>query len=106
MREGMSPAAATGGSAGESAAPANGSHDAPAALAPVESPPPERAREVPPPQPREYHSEPRESGAAHEAPPVAHFEPGPKPDAAAQGKPYVVWSSAPSGDAGSRGSEE
>jgi hypothetical protein len=105
MREGMSPAAGSQGSAGEGAAPANGSHDAPAVLAPVESPP-ERAREVVPPQPRDYHSEPRESSAPHEAPPVAHFEPGPKPDAAAQGKPYVVWSSAPSGDAGGRGSEE
>jgi hypothetical protein len=55
--------------------------------------------------PREFHSEPRESGPAQEAAPLAHFEPAPKPDPAG-GKPYVVWSSAPPKDVGSRGTEE
>jgi hypothetical protein len=87
-------------------APANGSHDAPVA---VSSPPPpaDRLREAADePPPREFHSDPRESAAPHEAAPLAHFEPAPKPDPGAGDKPYVVWSSVPSKDAGSRGPEE
>jgi len=63
---------------------------------------PERA----PPPPREYHAEPRDSGPAHE--PLAHFEPAPRPEGAAENKqPYVVWSSAPAEKpAGSRGPDE
>jgi len=54
---------------------------------------------------REYHAEPRES-AVHEAAPLAHFEPSPKPESG-QNKPYVVWSSAPPKDSGGgRGPEE
>jgi ribonuclease E len=45
------------------------------------------------PLPREFHAEPREPPVPHEPAPIAHFEPSPKPD---PGKPYVVWSSAPS----------
>ncbi len=45
--------------------------------------------------PREYHAEPRDPGPVHE---VAHFEPAPRPEGAAENKPYVVWSSAPSSD--------
>jgi hypothetical protein len=99
------PAGSLGSGAGaEAAVPTNGS------LAPVPSQPPaDRPREVSEQPPaREYHAEPRESVPAHEAAPLAHFEPAPKPDAAAAGpgKPYVVWSSAPSTDAGPRGTEE
>ncbi|HYB64872.1 MAG TPA: Rne/Rng family ribonuclease [Steroidobacteraceae bacterium] len=106
-REGTGPAAGTSASGAEAAAPTNGSHDAPAS--PVSaSPPVDRPREpVDQPPPREFHSEPREPAATHEPAPIAHFEPAPKPDtAAAAGKPYVVWSSAPSNDVSSRGSEE
>jgi hypothetical protein len=112
MREGVSPAADASGVA-ESAPPTNGSHEAPASFAPAAGPPPaERPHESSEPAPaREYHAEPRESAAAHEAAPLAHFEPAPKPDAGGPGKPYVVWSSAPSSapskDGGdSQGSEE
>jgi len=56
--------------------------------------------------PREYHAAPRETGAGHEAMPIAHFEPTPKPESG-QNKPYVVWSSAPSPkDAGRSDTEE
>ncbi len=63
---------------------------------------PERA----PPPPREYHAEPRDTGAAHE--PLAHFEPAPRPEGASDNKqPYVVWSSAPAEKpADSRGPDE
>jgi ribonuclease E len=107
LREGLSPAPEAGapGFGAEAAAPANGSHDTPAA--PVSAPPPpERARETADEAPREFHSETREPAAPHEAAPLAHFEPAPKPDAAGDGKPYVVWSSAPPKDVGPRGPEE
>jgi ribonuclease E len=102
MREGLGAAPGTGA---EAAMPANG--DAPAA--PVAAPPamdrPHEGAEGP--QRREFHAEPRETGAAHAAAPLAHFEPTPKPDpGAAGGKPYVVWSSAPPKDVGSQGPEE
>ena len=74
--------------------------------------PPSPERETP----REYHAEPRPAPEYHEpapAPrepaPLAHFEPQPKPETGgAQGKPYVVWSSAPppSDTGGGRGPEE
>ena len=109
LREGLSPApgapgAGAPGFGAEAAAPANGSHEAPAA--PVSAPPPvDRPRETADEPPRElFHSEAREPGPSHEAAPLAHFEPAPKPD---PGKPYVVWSSAPpTKDAGPRGPEE
>jgi hypothetical protein len=107
MREGLSQQASGSAEGAESSAPGNGSHDAPAA--PPESvPPADRPREaVDQPVPREFHSEPREAPAAHEAAPIAHFEPAPKPDAGGgAAKPYVVWSSAPPKDAPSRGPEE
>jgi ribonuclease E len=111
LREGLSPTqgapgAGAPGSGAEATAPANGSHDAPAA---VSSPPPpaDRPREAADePPPREFHSDPRESAAPHEAAPLAHFEPAPKPDPGAGGKPYVVWSSVPSKDVDGRGPEE
>jgi hypothetical protein len=107
MREGsgQAPGAAAAG-ATEAGASGNGSHDAPAP--PVSAPPPaDRAQDVADqPAQREFHSEPREPSAAHEAAPIAHFEPTPKPDSTAAGKPYVVWSSAPPKDVGSRGSED
>jgi len=87
--------------------PANGSHDAPAAEAAPQQRTSERPREAPEQmtQPREYHSEPRESSPVHEAP-LAHFEPQPKPDpGSGAAKPYVVWSSTPA-DASERGTEE
>jgi ribonuclease E len=109
LREGMSPAPDASGPL-ESAPPTNGSHEAPASFAPASSQPPaERPYESSEPAPaREYHSEPREAAPAHEAAPLAHFEPTPKPEAAAgQGKPYVVWSSAPPKDVdGNRTPEE
>ena len=106
MREGAAgPQGAQGDAGGESAAasPANGSH---------ENGGPD-ATQAPPPAPqaepaREFHAEPRDTGT-HEAAPIAHFEPTPKPEAGSgAAKPYVVWSSAPAKDAGgsSRGSEE
>jgi len=56
--------------------------------------------------PREYHAASRDTGAAHEATPIAHFEPTPKPESG-QSKPYVVWSSAPvPKDTGRSDSEE
>ena len=78
----------------------NGSHEAPppppaAAAAPVDQP-----REAAPTAPPEYRSEPRESAGTHEAAPIAHFEPAPKPESAGSAKPYVVWSSAPPKDGG------
>ena len=75
------------------AAGGNGSNDSVAG-------PPERGPPV-----REYHAEPREAGTAHEAAPLAHFEPAPKPETG-QNKPYVVWSSVPQRDTESRGPEE
>jgi ribonuclease E len=109
LREGVSPASGGSGPV-ESAPPTNGSHEAPASFAPASSQPPaERLHESSEPAPaREYHAEPRESVPVHEAAPLAHFEPAPKPDAAAgQGKPYVVWSSAPPKDVdGNRTPEE
>jgi ribonuclease E len=105
MREGLSQAPALSPEGTEAAAPFNGEHDRPAAAA---APPADRPREVSDqPPPREYHFEPREPAAAHEAAPIAHFEPTPKPEAGTSaGKPYVVWSSAPPKDVGKRGSEE
>lgn len=106
-REGLSQAqeAPAPGGALAAEAPGNGSHDAPPA--PISAPPaadrPREAADQPPV--REFHSEPREAAAGHEAAPLAHFEPAPKPDVGG-GKPYVVWSSAPSKDVGTRGSEE
>lgn len=107
MREGLSPPPSAGVSGAEAAPPTNGSLDTPGA-APSAAPPEDRPREaVESPPPREYHSEHREPPAAHEAAPLAHFEPTPKPDVAAGGgKPYVVWSSAPSKDVSGRGPEE
>jgi hypothetical protein len=79
------------------------------------------ANEAPPPAPapavradaperveRDFHAEPRESGASPESVPIAHYEPSPKPESgSAPNKPYVVWSSTPAQkDAGNRGSEE
>ena len=56
--------------------------------------------------PREYHTASRDTAAAHEATPIAHFEPTPKPESG-QSKPYVVWSSAPTPkDTGRSDSEE
>jgi len=107
MREGSGQAPGAAAAGVETEAAGNGSHDAPPSPAPV-PPPVERPREAADQPPlREFHSEPREPAAPHEPAPIAHFEPAPKPDtAAAAGKPYVVWSSAPSNDVGSRGSEE
>jgi ribonuclease E len=109
MREGM-PAAGAAAPGIEAAAPAspsgNGSHEAPPQAA---APPVDRPREaVEPTPPREYHFEPSESTGTHEAAPLAHFEPAPKPESAGPAKgPYVVWSSAPPKDVGGgRGSEE
>ena len=81
----------------ESSAARNGSADAPTGSY-------ERAAAPP----REYHAQPREAGPAHEPAPLAHFEPSPRPEgAAAEDKPYVVWSSAPVDKApGDRGPEE
>jgi len=115
MREGMPSGGAAAG--GEAGLPGNGSHEsAPvsaATAAPVApasaAPPPDRPREAAEPTPpREYHSEPRESTGTHEAAPLAHFEPAPKPEPAGPAKgPYVVWSSAPPKDvSGTRGPEE
>ena len=108
MREGSGQAPGAPAAGGETAAGGNGSHDAPAA--PASAPPPQdRPRETAdqPPPAREFHAEPREPAAGHEARPLAHFEPAPKPDVGAGGgKPYVVWSSAPSKDVSSGGPEE
>jgi ribonuclease E len=99
----MSPGESSGG---HEVAAGNGAHDAPPPSA--ERP----AREERPQEsaPREFHSEPREPSVSHESAPVAHFEPPAKPESGGQGnKPYVVWSSAPSkdaGDGGGRGPEE
>ncbi len=70
---------------------------------------PERSPDrSPPPPPREYHAEPRDSGPAHDSAPLAHFEPAPRPEGGSENKqPYVVWSSAPAEKpAGSRGPDE
>ena len=86
----------TGESAAAPSEPAvsgNGSHVAAPAPERVERAPEHAPRE---PVAREYHAEPRELGATHDAAPIAHFEPQPKPDTGGQqNKPYVVWSSAP-----------
>jgi ribonuclease E len=84
--------------ANESQGPGNGSHEAPVNA-------PERDSRAAAPV-REYHAEPRESGP--EPTPLAHFEPSPRPEgAAADTKPYVVWTSAPVEKApGGRGPEE
>jgi ribonuclease E len=106
-REGLGQAPGVPAAGAEADAPTNGSNDAPSA--PVSSAPPvDRPREVADQPPaREYRSEPREPTAAQAAAPIAHFEPAPKPDVgAATGKPYVVWSSAPSKDVSSGGPEE
>jgi ribonuclease E len=105
-------------SAADAVASGNGSHRGPARTpehaphenAPHENAPHENAPHEGAPQesapPREYHAEGRESNTPPE--PIAHFEPSPKPEAAAtSGKPYVVWSSAPAQkEPGSRGPEE
>jgi ribonuclease E len=89
----------------------NGRHDAPAPPAEREAHTPS-GRESRPEQSesatREHHAESREPAASHESVPIAHFEPGPRPEtSAAPAKPYVVWSSTPSQkDAGGRGPEE
>jgi hypothetical protein len=105
MREGLAPTA--GASGVEGAPPGNGSHDAPAAAA-VAPPPADHPREATEPAPaREYHSEPRDSAGTHEAAPLAHFEPAPKPETnVGPAKPYVVWSSAPPKDVPREGPEE
>jgi hypothetical protein len=102
MRDGAAQVPGAPVAGAESVAPGDGSHDAPAA--PESAPPPvDRPREAADQPPaREFHSEPREPAAAHEARPLAHFEPTPKPDVGGTGgKPYVVWSSAPSKDVNS-----
>jgi len=109
MREGASPAPGASASGVDAAAPTNGSHEAPSSLtAATTSPPADRPHEVSEQPPvREYHAEPRENAPAHEAAPLAHFEPAPKPQVgASQDKPYVVWSSAPPKDVSSQGPEE
>ena len=76
----------------EAAAPTNGSHEnAGSGTGSFSEAPAPRAEPA-----REYHSEPRDTTGTHEAAPLAHFEPAPKPDAGSgPAKPYVVWSSAP-----------
>jgi ribonuclease E len=95
----------TSGGAPESSG--NGAHEAPA---PRDDRPPREERAPQESAPREFHSEPRDSGTGHDSVPVAHFEPPAKPESGGQGnKPYVVWSSAPTKDAGGgggRGPEE
>ncbi len=99
-REGFAQAPAQAAPGADAPAPTNGSHEAPPS--PAVSPPFDRPREASePPPPREYHAEPRETTGTHEAVPLAHFEPAPKPDVASgPAKPYVVWSSAPAKDVG------
>jgi ribonuclease E len=99
MRESSGQAPGPTAAGAEAVAAGNGSHDAPAS-AESAPPPADRPREAADqPGPREFHAEPREPAAAHEARPLAHFEPAPKPDVGGAGsKPYVVWSSAPSKD--------
>jgi ribonuclease E len=99
MREGVSqPAALAVATEPSAGTPTNGAPEAP--------PPMERARDMPEPAERDFHSEPREVAPAHEPAPIAHFEPTPKLDpGAAPAKPYVVWSSAPEKD-DSHGPEE
>jgi ribonuclease E len=107
LREGSGQGAGAPAAGAEPVAADNGSHDAPAP--PASAPPPmDRPREAADQSPaREFHAEPREPAAGHEARPLAHFEPAPKPDTGtAGGKPYVVWSSAPSKDVSSGGPEE
>jgi ribonuclease E len=92
-REGT-PAAAGEGPASMPVAAAAATPDAPPENG-ANATPALAVREPPEPSsPREYHAAPREAGAAHEATPIAHFEPTPKPESG-QNKPYVVWSSAP-----------
>jgi hypothetical protein len=82
----------------------NGRHETPAPRAEHEAPHAERPSEA---EQRGYHAEPREAGPAHEATPIAHFEPSPRPEPSGGGKPYVVWSSTPAPkDEGSHGPEE
>jgi len=105
-REGLGQASSAVGA--ESAAPTNGSHqqEPPATVGAPPPPAAEHVRESAE-SPRVFHAEPREPAAGHDAAPLAHFEPSPKPDVGApQGKPYVVWSSAPPKDAGPREPEE
>ncbi|HET7757333.1 MAG TPA: Rne/Rng family ribonuclease, partial [Steroidobacteraceae bacterium] len=85
----------------------NGGHEvsampaSPPPASPPPAPPAERPRDMPEPAERQFHSEPRESGAAHEPAPIAHFEPTPRPEPGApQAKPYVVWSSTPAKEGG------
>jgi ribonuclease E len=79
----------------DAAGSGNGSHESAAAAAAPEREPPVR----------EHHGEAREAGTAHEAAPLAHFEPTPKAESG-QNKPYVVWSSAPPKEPGGREPEE
>jgi hypothetical protein len=94
----------------EAAVPGNGQHDTSAPQAEREAPEP-AAREARPEAEesanREFHADPRASGAPHESVPIAHFEPTPRPEAGSTpNKPYVVWSSTPTQkDTGSRGEE-
>ena len=99
----------------DAASSGNGQHDTPAPRPEREAhepPAPESGLESQPasaePAAREFHAEPRESGGTHEAGPIAHFEPSPRPEAgSAPNKPYVVWSSSPSQkEGGGRGPEE
>jgi ribonuclease E len=104
---GTPPAASMGGSGsdnGNGNGNGNGAHEAPSA---PEMPPERAPASSETAAPREYHAQPPEA-AHHEAAPLAHFEPSPRPEPGAQsGKPYVVWSSAPEKDGGGgRGSEE
>jgi ribonuclease E len=117
-REGAPPQGTTEMTAADSAASeakdaatsGNGRHDTPAPQAERETHEPAREspRESGEPAGRELHAEPRESGGSHESVPIAHFEPGPKPEAGStSNKPYVVWSSTPSQkDSDSHGPEE
>ncbi len=92
------------------AAPGNGEQDLPAPHTERQAHEPPRESRTEPPEPvaREYHTEPREPAVSHESVPLAHFEPGPRPEpSGTPNKPYVVWSSAPSQkDTGNRGPEE
>ncbi|HXW74627.1 MAG TPA: Rne/Rng family ribonuclease [Steroidobacteraceae bacterium] len=99
--------AAAGEAAPSLPAAAATTSDGPAAESGINTAPALSAREPREPSaPREYHAEPREPAAGHEAAPIAHFEPTPKPEPG-QNKPYVVWSSAPSPkDAGRSDAEE
>jgi ribonuclease E len=99
---------AQGSESADAGVPSNGSHEQYQTSAPLREPPAA-------PVLRESHEprEAREAPARHEEPaaPLAHFEPTPAMESGAsrEAKPYVVWSSAPSGHAptgGNRGPEE